>query len=169
MKHNQGPELSSQKMFQGKFNKDLFNHEFDKYKQAHKKQYGSQIVQYEEPQVRLSMKNQDSLVTLGQGRVSNFSGESNGLNYTDYKAAFTTDSTLIDSQSVDIRGRATSIDGIKGERSNVSYNMSIQDQQRFAQREAREKQEERLRMQRLQTYDQNGEDMYNKVHQLLLR
>ena len=48
----------------------------------------------EEPQERLSMRNQDSLVTLGQGKVSNFSGEAGNLGFTDYKAAFTTDSTL---------------------------------------------------------------------------
>ena len=169
IKQNNSPELSNQKMFQGNFNKDLFNHEFEKYKQVHKKNLGSQLVQYEEPQVRLSMKNQDSLVTLGEGRVTNFSGESNGLNFTDYRAAFTTDSTLIDSQSVDINGRAKSIDGVKGERTNISYKMSIQDQHILSQREAREKQEERLRVLRLQRYDQKGEDMYNKVNKLLLR
>ena len=56
---------------------------------------GSQIVQYEEPQVRISMKNQDSLVTLGQGKITNFSGETNGLGFSDYKALYD-DTTLID-------------------------------------------------------------------------
>ena len=56
------------KMFQGEFNKDMFNHEFEKYKQEQQQKMGSQIVQYQEPESRLSMKNQDSLVTLGQGK-----------------------------------------------------------------------------------------------------
>ena len=60
--------------FKGNFNKDLFNHEFEKYKQEQKKKMGSQMVQYQEPVERLSMKNQDLLVTLGQGTISNFSG-----------------------------------------------------------------------------------------------
>ena len=158
-----------QKMFQGEFNKDMFNHEFQKYKQEQKQKMGSQIVQYEEPQVRISMKNQDSLVTLGQGKVTNFSGETNGLGFSDYKAAFTTDTTLIDEGSVDINGRANSIKGVERERANISYKMSTQDQQRVAYQEALQNKEERARIQRLQVYDQKGEDMYNKVHQMLLR
>ena len=115
------------------------------------------------------MKNQDSLVTLGQGKVSNFSGEANGLGFTDYKAAFTTDSTLIDTGSVDIHGRANSIKGVERERSNISYQMSPEDQQRASYHEALRQKEERVRIQRLQVYDQKGEDMYSKVHQMLLR
>ena len=158
-----------QKMFQGEFNKDMFNHEFQKYKKEQKQKMGSQIVQYEEPQVRISMKNQDSLVTLGQGKITNFSGETNGLGFSDYKAAFTTDTTLIDEGSVDIHGRANSIKGVERERANISYKMSAQDQQRVAYQEALQNKEERARLQRLQVYDQKGEDMYNKVHQMLLR
>ena len=162
-------QLEQPKMFQGNFNKDMFNREFESYKQDKQKQYGSQMVQYQEPQERLSMKNQDSLVTLGQGKVSNFSGESNGLGFTDYKAAFTTDSTLIDTRSVNISDRANSIQGVKSQRSNVSYQMSHEDQQRQAYQDALRQKEERARVQRLQVYDKKGEDMYHKVHQMLLR
>lgn len=160
---------TSQKLFQGNFNKDLFNHEFEKYKQEQKKKMGSQMVQYQEPVERLSMKNQDSLVTLGQGRISNFSGEVGNLGFTDYKAAFTTDSTLIDTSMVDINGRANSVKGVERERSNVSYEMTPQDAQRAAYQEALRQKEERARIQRLQVYDQQSEDMYNKVHKMLLR
>jgi curved DNA-binding protein CbpA len=171
MKESDAIESSQpqQKMFQGNFNKDLFNHEFAKYKQEQSKKQGSQVVQYQEPQERLSMKNQDSLVTLGQGRVSNFSGEAGNLGFTDYKAAFTTDSTLIDTSTVSIDGRAHSIKGVERERSNVSYTLSSEDQQKIAYQEAMKQKEERARVQRLQVYDQKGEDMYSKVHQLLLR
>ena len=160
---------ASQKLFQGNFNKDLFNHEFEKYKQEQKKKMGSQVVQYQEPVERLSMKNQDSLATLGQGRVSNFSGEVGNLGFTDYKAAFTIDSTLIDTSMVDINGRANSVKGVERERSNVSYEMTPQDAQRSAYQEALRQKEERARIQRLQVYDQQSEDMYNKVHKMLLR
>ena len=47
------------KMFQGNFNKDLFNREFETYKQEQKQSYGSQMVEYQEPQERVSMRNQD--------------------------------------------------------------------------------------------------------------
>ena len=163
-------DTGDQKMFQGEFNKDMFNHEFQKYKQEQKHKLGSQIVRYDEPDTRISMKGQDTLVTLGQGNVSNFSGETGGgLNFTDYKAAFTTDSTLIDESMVSIDGRSTSVKGLEQQRSNVSYQMSSEDRERQAYQESLQNNEERSRVQRLQVYDQRGEDMYNKVHQMLLR
>jgi curved DNA-binding protein CbpA len=163
-------DVGQQKMFQGEFNKDMFNHEFQKYKQEQKQKMGSQIVRYDEPETRISMRGQDSIVTLGQGKISNFSGEtSGGLNFTDYKAAFTTDSTLIDESMVSLDGRSTSVKGLEQQRSNISYRMSAEDRERQAYQEAMQNKEERARIQRLQVYDQRGEDMYNKVHQMLLR
>ena len=108
-------------------------------------------------------------VTLGQGKVTNFSGEAGNLGFTDYKAAFTTDSTLIDTGAVDIDNRAHSIKGVERERSNISYQLSSEDQQRVAYQEALQQKEERARIQRLQVYDQKSEDTYHKIHQLLLR
>jgi len=169
MQETESISSSQPKMFQGNFNKDMFNHEFEQYKQDQKQSLGSQIVNYDEPQVRLSMSNQDSLVTLGQGKVTNFSGEASGLGFSDYKAAFTTDSTLIDTRSVDINDRSNSIKGIERERSNISYQLSPEDQQNIAYQEAIQKKEERSRIQRLQVYDQTSEDTYHKVHKLLLR
>ena len=60
-------------MFQGiKFNKDMFNHEFQKYKQAViVAKTGSQIVRYDifvRDFTRISMIRQDSIVLLGQAR-----------------------------------------------------------------------------------------------------
>jgi len=163
-------DVGKHKLFQGEFNKDMFNHEFQKYKQEQKQKMGSQIVRYDEPETRISMRGQDSIVTLGQGKVSNFSGETGGgLNFTDYKAAFTTDSTLIDESTISLDGRSTSVKGLEQQRSNISYKMSVEDRERQAYQEALQNKEERARIQRLQVYDQKGEDMYNKVHQMLLR
>ena len=47
--------------------------------------------------------------------------------------------------------------------------MSAEDRERQAYQAALQNKEERARVQRLQVYDQKGEDMYNKVHQMLLR
>ena len=168
MEETESISSSQPKLFQGNFNKDLFNHEFEQYKQEQQQKQGSQLVQYEEPQVRLSMKNQDSLVTLGQGKVTNFSGDTGGLCFTDYKAAFTTDAT-VNTGTVDIDGRANSIKGVERERSNISYDLSPEDQQRIAYQEALQQREERSRVQRLQAYDQTSEDTYHKVHKLLLQ
>ncbi len=157
------------KMFQGKFNKDMFNNEFEKYKQAQKQQHGAHIIKYQEPEARMSIRNQDSLVTLGQGKVSNFTGETGGLNYTDYKAAFTIDSTLIDGSDINIDKRPTSVKGLEQQRSDISYRMSTADIERAANNDALQNKAEQERIRRLQVYDKQGEDMYSKVHQMLLR
>ena len=132
-------------MFQGEFNKDMFNHEFQKYKQEQKQKTGFKIVRYDEPETRISMRGQDSIVTLGQGKISNFSGETGtGLNFTDYKAPFTTDSTLIDESMVSLDGRSTSVKGLEQQRSNISYQMSAEDRERQAYQEALQNKEESL-------------------------
>ena len=57
----------------------MFNHEFEKYKQEQQQKMGSQIVQYQEPESRLSMKIKIRHRNLGSGKVAgNFSGETNG-------------------------------------------------------------------------------------------
>ena len=80
-----------------------------------------------------------------------------------------TNSNLIDVGQVDTGGRSNSMKSIEKDRSNLSYQLSPEDQQRVAYQEALQQKEERARIQRLQVYDQKSEDTYHKVHQLLLR
>lgn len=169
MEQNPALESEQTKLFQNGFNKDLFNSTFDEYKRSQASHYKQQLVKYEDPEQRLSMKNQDALVTLGQGRISDFSGSAESLHYTDYKKAYTYGSTLIDPRSVDMKGRAQSIDGVKSQRSNLSYQMSAQDRERLAKQQMREAQEEKKRQQRLQNYDQAHGQAYERIHGLLLR
>ena len=161
--------MSQQRMFQSGFNKDLFNHTFEKYKQEQAQKNGSQMVKYSEPEQRMSMSNQDSLVTLGQAKVSNFGGATDNLSYTDYKQAFTDGSTLIDVHSVDIGDRSGSMNAIKAQRSNVSYTMKPEDEQRLAIQKLVEQKAEQNRIQRLQVYDQKHGQAYEKIHSMLLR
>ena len=147
----------------------MFNATFDQYKRDQQQANGQQMVIYEEPQQRLSMKNQDSLVTLGQQKISDFSGTTDNLHFTDYKQAYTHGSTLIDVNSVSLKDRANSIGGIKSQRSNLSYQMTPEDAQKHARQQLREQQEEDKRVQRLQVYDQTHGQAYEKIHSLLLR
>jgi curved DNA-binding protein CbpA len=158
-----------QHMFQNGFNKDMFNSTFEQYKQEQAKNHGQQLVQHREPVERLSMRNQDSLVTLGQKKVSDFSGTSDGLQFTDYKKAYTHGSTLIDVNSVSLDDRADSIGGVKSQRSNISYELSHEDQKQLALQKMKEEQDEQKRIQRLQVYDQKHGQAYEKIHSLLLR
>ena len=169
---NENPALESgqTKMFQNGFNKDMFNATFENYKreQAQKNPQNA-LVKYQEPEVKISMSNSDSIMTLGQGKITDFSGQSDNLTYTDYKQAFTDGSMLIDPASVDTSGRANSVRGIKSQRSNISYQMTQQDQIRLAQKQALEEKAERDRVSRLNVYDKQHGEAYEKIHSMLLR
>ena len=169
MEENTALESGQEKLFQNGFNKDMFNSTFEQYKKEKSNQNQNQLVKYQEPEVKISMSNQDSLMTLGQGKVSDFGGSTDNLFYTDYKQAFTDGSTLIDTSTVDLKGRSNSINGIKAQRSNISYQMSPEDQQRFAIQQMEEQEQEKQRLQRLNVYDQQHEQTYEKIHSMLLR
>ena len=166
---NTNPEIEQKKLFQNGFNKDMFNATFEQYKKEQSQKTGNQLVQYKVPEVRMSMKNQDSLMTLGQGKVTNFGGTTDNLSFTDYKQAFTDGSMLIDTSSVDISDRSGSMNQIKAQRSNISYTMKPEDEQRLALQKIEEQKAEQNRIQRLQVYDQKHGQAYEKIHSMLLR
>ena len=170
MESNPALESGQEKLFQSGFNKDLFNSTFEKYKQEQSQRNPqSQLVKYQEPEVRISASNQDSLMTLGQGKITNFGGTTDNLSYTDYKQAFTDGSTLIDTSTVDLGQRVNSIGGVKAQRSNLSYTMTPEDEQRLALQRLQEQQEEQKRISRLNVYDQRQGEAYEKIHSMLLR
>ena len=77
-------------MFQNGFNKDMFNSTFENYKREQsQRDPQNSLVKYQDPEVKISMSNADSIMTLGQDKITDFSGQSDNLNYTDYKQAFT--------------------------------------------------------------------------------
>ena len=168
MKDNSVSEGDNPKMFQSGFNKDMFNSEFDKYKRENSSKNGT-LVKYTDPEVRISSATQDSLMVLGRGNITDFSGETNGFQFTDYKKAFTDGSTLIDIHSVSIDNRAGSMNSIKRERSNISYKMSDEDMRRVKEREILEQRNERERIKRLQINDERHGEAYERIHGLLLR
>jgi curved DNA-binding protein CbpA len=169
---NSNPALESEqnKMFQNGFNKDMFNSTFENYKrEMSQRNPQNALVKYQEPEVKISMSNSDSIMTLGQGKITDFSGNSDNLAYTDYKQAFTDGSTLIDINSVDTSGRVNSIGGIKSQRSNISYTMNHEDQRLYAQRQLLEQKYEQDRISRLNVYDKQHGEAYEKIHSMLLR
>jgi DnaJ-class molecular chaperone len=169
MESNPALEGEQQKLFQSGFNKDMFNDTFDKYKREQSQRTPQNQLVLREPEVRISMANQDSLMTLGQDKITNFGGATDNLSYTDYKQAFTDGSTLIDTSTVDMNDRANSIGGIKSQRSNISYQMSQEDQQREAILKMEERKQEQRRVDRLNVYDQQHGQAYEKIHSMLLR
>jgi len=169
MDSNPAIESEQGKMFQNGFNKDMFNSTFDNWKKEQTRQTPQNQLTLREPEVRISSSNQDSLMTLGQGKITNFGGQTSNLSYTDYKHAFTDGSTLIDVTAVDLSGRSNSIGGIKSQRSNISYTLSDQEQQRVAHQQALEREQENKRLERLSVYDRKQSESYEKIHAMLLR
>ena len=161
-------DKEQKKLFSGNFNKNMFNHEFEKYKREEQKKHGSQLVRYENPEVNISYKGRDSLSVLGQNKVSDFSGDTgSGLNYRDYKDAFT-NSCLIDTGAFKDNGRPRDINSLESSRSNISYQLSEQDQKKLLIQQFRDKKEEEQRIQRLSDYDNKSFNAYDKIHQRLL-
>ena len=169
MKENSVSEASQKPMFHDGFNKDLFNHEFEKYKTEHSQKNKHSLVKYEEPQVSISMRGKDSLMTLGQGKIEDFSGDMNGLGYRDYKDAFTNSVLTVDPNSFNLEDRQISIGGVKKERSNVSYNMSEQDRIMYEKRKMLEIEQESQRVERVQQNDEHHFSVHDQMHQRLLR
>ena len=161
-------EKSQKKLFNGNFNKNLFNHEFEKYKKEDQKKNGDQLIVYENPEVGISYKGKDSIVTLGQGTVNDFSGETcSGLNFRDYRDAFT-NSCLIDVHSFKDKNRAQDMNSMESSRSSISYDMSEQDKKRHLLKQINDKREEEKRIKRLQIYEQKSFNTYDKIHQRML-
>ena len=169
MKESPAIESEQGRMFQSGFNKDMFNSTFEKYKHEQSQRTPQNQLALREPDVRISMSNQDSLMTLGQDKITNFGGQTGNLGYTDYKQAFTDGSTLIDTSTVDVSGRTNSMRGMKAQRSNISYTMTQQDEQKQSLLRIEEQTAEQNRLQRLTKMDQRQADSYEKIHSMLLR
>ena len=169
MKESPAIESEQGRMFQSGFNKDMFNSTFEKYKHEQSQRTPQNQLALREPDVRISMSNQDSLMTLGQDKITNFGGQTGNLGYTDYKQAFTDGSTLIDTSTVDVSGRTNSMRGMKAQRSNISYTMTQQDEQKQSLLRIEEQTAEQNRLQRVNKMDQRQADSYEKIHSMLLR
>lgn len=168
MNKNPVEEVSQTKLFQNGFNKDLFNATFEDYKKKQaEKMKSEQVVEYQTPESQLLMKNKDALVVLGQGKITDFSGTSDNLQFTDYKKAYT-DGTLINVDAVSLNGRPQSMNSIKSQRSNIQYQMNEKEQQYYSMQAAAEQQSEKSRIERLNQYDNASSLAYDKIHSLLL-
>mgnify|MGYP003656472240 CR=1 FL=1 len=159
----EGPQQKT-KMFQGEFNKDLFNREFESYKKSNSKKSNELAIR--EPKENISYKGSDSIVSLGQKNVKNFSGESGGLGYRDLRDAYE-NSTLININSVDISNRDKDIRAIKSSRTNINYKMSNEDLKRQEMVIGMDKNEEKNRIDRIKNTDQKIFSDYQRIHNRL--
>ena len=83
---------------------------------------------------------------LGEGDISDFSGNSNNLNYTDLKYAHTK-TKLIDTRNVNIKNYKN-VEDLEKDRSNVRYEMNENELIEYQLQKKREELDEYERRQR---------------------
>lgn len=166
MKKNEAQDEPQEKMFHGEFNSDTFHNVFTEMKKKNIKK-SDQLTKYNEPMTTISYKNKDSLMTLGQGKIEDYSGESGGLAYRDYKDAYT-NTYLVDEGSVSLSSRAKSLNETKSERTNISFEMSSNDLEMMQRKIKSDETNEKLRLQRLQQEEKQAFDVYDRLHQRMI-
>lgn len=143
-----------------------FNEAFDKGRKINN--YSKQIMKTDEPLATIS--GDLGFSELGLDNIDSFSkneGDSNSIQFTDYKDAYTTDSKLINPNNIEIN-RPDSLGKFKNERENVSYTMS-EEQKRLEEVSLKQAEEAELnRMQRVNLFDEMANEQYNKANQFML-
>ena len=108
---------------------------------------------------------------LGVDNVDTFTKSeqdtTNGINFTDYKDAYTKDSKLINTEQVKTN-RPESLNELKINRENISYNMSEETKRMTELKKQQDAEEELKRMQTVNLFDEMALEHYNKVNQLML-
>lgn len=162
-------EVEQKNIFAGKkFSNETFNKQFEKRVQA-ASEPNKFIVKYKEPEALLTCK-KIGFVELGEESVDDFSATNTShknLNYMDLKIAHTT-SRIIDPKTIEKRKEYRSIDELKVDRGNISYNMDDIDKDYYEKKKKEEEIKERLRLQSVMKQDQEAAIQYDKVHRLLL-
>lgn len=156
-------------VFDQKFNKDVFNKVFDDANDKRFKKYSGKgtIMKYEEPQAQMSFNSTGAgFSEIGVDDILNFTGTSGDLNFTDYKAAYTYDSTI---EKPDMnRKQYKNVKELEAERDNISYKISAEEEDRQrAIKSYNDKLEEQRRM-NINRYDQQVQDQYRRIHSNLL-
>ena len=100
-------------------------------------------------------------------KIKDFSGESGGLHFRDYKDAYT-NTYLVDEDDTNVSSRAQDINQIEKERGNISYEMDEKEQKYHALQKMKEEKEEQLRLERLSNYEKKAFNIYDQVHQRMI-
>lgn len=151
----------------GNITKNNFNEMFQKSRNTNN--YSKQIITYDEPTALAS--GDLSFSELGQDTIDNFSkgeSEGNSIDFTDYKSAYTNDSKLINPNDFNI-DRPQTLNKYTAERENISYNMSDSMKRQLEQKEFENNRVEQDRLQRVQMFDEEAAENYNRMKKLMLK
>ena len=155
------------------FNNDLsqqnFNESFQN-KMNNINPQNSKIIEYKEPESML-INNKLDFQELGVENVDDFtSGMNANVKCTDYKQAYYHQNTITDKVSdVDISKKSSSMNQIKNERANISYNMSTADKQRYDNMKKQAELKEMERQQRIKYRDNIIGDRFQQMNRLVIQ
>ncbi len=157
------------KVFSAKFNLDVFNSQFENWKDEDENLH-REIVLRDEPTALVAFHGKTGYSELGVDRVDDFSHSdpnSKGIGYTDLKQAYSKNG-LINTKAIQPRESYKNIEEYERARAKISYNMTPEDIRREEMKKRREQEEEERRIQRVQNNDNNAFNKYNRIHQLML-
>ena len=150
-------------IFSTSFNIDVFNKSFNNLKENNKKE----IIKYNTPDGLSTYNNQFELGC--QNKLTDFGDiNNNNLSYTDYKRAYTVDSTLINPDNINIK-KYNSINEIKAERENIKHTPNDFELRDYNRMKEIENENEANRIKRLNENDNDLSIHYNKINSLLLK
>ena len=152
-------------IFGKKFNNDIFNAHFDNIKNRKK---GNEVIEYREPSAIDSSLSNLNQTHFGIDDIEDFGCvNNNNLSYTDIKKAHVDETLLIDINKVKYK-TYKSIDQLEHDRSNISYNLSIEDKIRYDNLEKKRMEEDNFRIQQQKNYDERIKNQYDKLNRKLI-
>ncbi len=168
----QNTDVEPKKIFNQKFNLDVFNQVFGELNSE--KKVVNDIQVYNEPQP-LSLSNNIGYTSVDYKKTDDYSREydiqdgtsKQGIYYTDYKKAYS-NTTLINPNSVQNRQEYKTIEDLELYREKQEFTITDEDRIQIEEKKKREEQEEYQRVQRLRQRDDQLTSHSAKVNRLLL-
>ena len=148
-------------IFGKKFNKEVFNTQFDNIKS---KKASTDIIEYNEPEALYSSSG-SGFTELGLNKVNDFSA--NNLSYTDYRKAHVDETLLIDTSKVKFK-TYNSVEQLENDRSKISYKPNQEEILRNSNLDRMKKQKEDERLKYLQDRDDVINNHYKKLNNKLI-
>jgi hypothetical protein len=148
-------------IFGKKFNKEVFNSQFDNIKS---KKASTDIIEYNEPEALFSSSG-SGFTELGLNKVNDFSA--NNLSYTDYRKAHVDETLLIDTSKVKFK-TYNSVEQLENDRSKISYKPNNEEILRNSNLDRMKKQKEDERLKYLQDRDDVINNHYKKINNKLI-
>ena len=165
---NAREDIDIKNIFGDKYNKEVFNTEFDK--QEVDAQH-MQLIKIAEPEP-MAISNRLKFTELGGDRPSDFTKSTNitatgGIGFYDYKTAHT-QSKLVDTRNVKTRKQYKNVDDYERDRANQNFVETEEEIEYRRRQKYLEKKKERERRKRLRKHDHLAEKHFKKVNRLML-